>query len=125
MRGGSVAISNSSKQDIIRRLLVTKQKAHILEMSLRFEGRGDEADQLSEKTETLSENIDQLLDQVMDDWMGKSDEIISDITKANTSIQSSIRAIENGLNVAENVVKVLSYVDDVIVIASKIAAAVG
>jgi hypothetical protein len=116
--------SEADKQQIIRRLLVAKQEAHSLEISLRFKGRNDQADQLAAKATKLSDTIDTLLGQVMVDWVVETQKIVSDIGQANVSLQSSIKEIQNGIKVAQNVVKALGYVDDVVAIAAKIAATV-
>lgn len=118
-------IKNSDKQDIISGLLVANQKAHMVETTLRFKGRASEANQISEKTTELSDKIDELLGRVMDEWTGEAEKIDSSISKANASLQKTIRDIQNDLKIAENVVKAVGFVDDVIVIASKIAAAAG
>lgn len=117
-----MAISKTSKEQIIQSLLVAKQKAHMLEISLRFKGKPDEADQLSAKAGELSDQIDNLLSQLMSGWIGTANKILGDITKANAAIQSTIRDIQNDVHVAENIVKAIGYVDDIVVIASKIAA---
>ena len=116
--------SEADKQQIIRKLLVVKQDAHSLEISLRFKGRNKQADELAAKAQKLSEKIDTLLGQVMVEWAVEADEIASDIGQANASLQSSIQEIQNGIDIAQNIVKALGYVDDVVAIAAKIAATV-
>jgi hypothetical protein len=116
-----VAISNEKKREIIQRLLITKQKAYMTEMLLRFRGMSDEADNVAERAARLSNVIDSMLGKVMEAWTGQVKQIVDSIRGKNTSIQTSIREIQKGVNIAQNTVKVIGYVDDVIEIAAKIA----
>ena len=118
-----MAISNPDKQDVISRLLVINQKAHILATSLRFKGQDEEAEKVTQKAKELSEQIDHLLGQVMDEWLGQAESIRQEIQKANASLQASIRQIGNEVNILQNVVRAIGFIDDVIQIASRIAAA--
>lgn len=116
-----MAISQKSKLEIIQSLLVTKQKAHSLEISLRFKAMNDEADEVSQKAGELSQQIDTLLGQVIDDWFGQTGAILESIGKANSSLQRSIRQIQKGLSIARNLVKAVGYIDDVVSIAAKLS----
>jgi ubiquinone biosynthesis protein UbiJ len=116
-----MAMTEENKQEVIQRLLIGKQKAHILETSLRFKGEGDEADKVAQKASELSNQIDTLLAQVLDDWLGQTDAIIQGIKKSNTSLQQSIRKIQQGVKTTENLVKAIGFLDDLIAIATQIA----
>ena len=89
-----MAITDSEKEDIIGELLVAKQKGQIVEAKLRFKARADEADKVQQRTELLSDEIDRLLGEAMEEWIGESDQIDAKITKANAAIQKSIREIQ-------------------------------
>jgi hypothetical protein len=65
---------------------VTKQKAHALEISLRFKGQNKEADQVAQKAKEPSNQIDILLGQVMVTWIGQAETILQDIERANASL---------------------------------------
>ncbi len=119
-----MAITKESKQEMIQRLLVTKQKAHNLEIDLRFKGKNEDADEVAKKTTKLSRKIDKLLNAVINDWLVQKDEIIQGISKANTSLQKSIRQIQNDVETAKNIVNAIGYIDDVVVIAGQIASAI-
>ena len=117
-----MSISNSDKREIIRLLLVMKQRAHDLEISLRFKGQNGEADQIAQNTKKLSDKIDILLGQVMVDWLSEAATILQEINQANNSLQSSIQEIQDGVRTAQNVVKAIGYIDDAVAIAAKVAA---
>src|SRR5262245_9007167 len=107
-----MALSNSDKQDVIGRLLVTNQKAHILEISLRFKGQNDQAEEVAQKSRELTDQIDLLLGQVMVAWLGQAGTILQEVQKANASLQASIRQIQNEVNIAQNLVKAIGFIDD-------------
>jgi len=119
-----MAMTQESKQEVIQRLLVGNQKAQILEISLRFKGKGDEADKVAQKASELSSRIDALLSQVLEDWLGQADAIIQEVKDANTSLQQSIRKIKQGVKTTENLVKAIGFLDDLIATATKIAGAI-
>ena len=119
-----MALSKQSKQEMIQRFLVTKQKAHNLEIDLRFKGKSEDADKVAKKTAELSGKIDALLVSVIDNWLGRKDVIIQGIKEANTSLQKSIRQIQNDVETAKNIERAIGYIDDVVVIAAKIASAI-
>lgn len=111
----------STKQSIINDLLVTKQSGHRLEIALRFKGKANEANDVKRKTDELTDKIDDLLGQVMEEWSGQSKEIIAEIVKANSSLKAAINDIKRDLEIAENVVKAIGYIDDAVAIAAEIA----
>jgi hypothetical protein len=119
-----MAMTEENKQEVITRLLIGKQKAHKLETSLRFKGKGEEADKVAQKASELSNQIDTLLAQVLEDWLGQTDAIIQEVKTANTALQQSIRKIQQGVKTAENLVKALGFLDDLIATATQIAGAI-
>jgi hypothetical protein len=116
-------MTEESKQEVIQGFLVSKQEAHVAEISLRFKGKGDEADKFARDATKLSDKIDMLLAQVMDDWLGDSETVIQGIKKANTSLQQSVQNIKQGVKTAENVAKAIGFIDDLIAIATQITRA--
>lgn len=119
-----MAMNKESKQEVIQRLLIGKQKAHILETSLRFKGEGEEADKVAQKANELSNQIDILLAQVLGDWLGQTDAIVQEVKIANSSLQQSIRKIRQGVKSAQNLVKAIGFLDDLIATATQIASTI-
>ena len=119
-----MAVSQQTKQDIVQGLLVTKQKAHALEITLRFKREGDEADQVAARAAELSNEIDKLLAQMIDEWLVQSRGDVANLKQTNSKLQRSIRSIQKGVETAQSVVKAIGFIDDAIVIASKFASAV-
>ena len=96
-----MAISKQTKQEIVQRLLVTKQKGHNLEITLRFKGKTEDADQVVEKTAELTSQIDILLGQIIDEWLDQSARVVEDIRRTNAKLQGSVRAITRGVEIAQ------------------------
>ena len=110
-------ISKNSKEEIIQGLLVTKQKAHALEVRLLLKGKEEEGKKVARKSKALSRQIDILLGQVMDEWQGQGNKIIKDIKSANADLQKSIAEIKRNVKTAQNIVKAIGLIDDAIVMA--------
>jgi len=60
----------------------------------------------------------------LDDWLGQTAAIIQVDKTANTSLQQSIRKIKQGVKTAENLVKAIGLIDDLITTAIQIAGAI-
>jgi hypothetical protein len=118
------AVPEETKQEIVQRLLVTKQRGHSLEITLRFKGKVDEADKVAASTAELSRRIEILLGQIIDEWLAQGADIVEEITRVNARLQNSITAIKKGVQTAQNVVKAIGFIDDAVGIAAKLAAAV-
>ena len=118
-----MAISKSKKQEIVQRLLVTKQRAHNLEIILRFAGNSEEADAVKETTSALTVQIDTLLSQLINEWLASSVGVVEDIRDGNAKLQRAINKVSRGVDTAQNVVKAIGFIDEAVVIAAKLAAA--
>ena len=108
------------QEEIIRNLQVTTKEAFRLEISLRFNGKSVEANTVAAKASELSQQLDVLLQEPAYHAVEPPEKIVVDIAQANASLQSSISQIETGVAIAENAVKAIGCVDDVLVIATKI-----
>jgi len=113
-------LSIEEKERLIDTLSNTKRKAQKAIIRLLFQGKESEADQLKLKTKVLSEQIDALLGQSMDEWIDQSTSSLSDVKKINTNVQSAITKIEKKENVVKMAVKVSNYIDDAIKISKKL-----
>ena len=116
-----MAVSKLIKQQIIQNLLVTKQKSHNLEMTLRFKGQTQQADLVAAKTQELTAEIDTLLVKLLDEWLTESVGVVGEIRSGNTRLQTSIRKVSQGVQTAQNIVKAIGFVDDAIAIAARIS----
>lgn len=105
------------KESVVDQLLMVKRKGHMLEIDLRFEKMEDEAEEVKGKTDKLSEEIENLLADLMKDWVGSAKETIESIKKTNKKLQDAIRDIKKDVEVAKNIVKAVGFLDEAIVIA--------
>lgn len=110
-------IPKNSKEEVIQKLLVTKQRANILEVRLLLRNKEEEAKKVAKKSKALTRQIDKLLGQVMDEWQGQATKIINDIKTANTTLQKSITNIKKKVQTVNNIIKAIGLIDDVIAIA--------
>lgn len=82
-----------------------------------MQGKTEEADTVSKKTKNLSKQIDKLLGQLIDDWNGSTDQVIKSIRNNNASLQKSMNQIQEKIEVADNIVKAIGYIDTALKIA--------
>ena len=116
-----MAVTKTTKLEFVQRLLSTKQKASTLEMTLRFKGKKDEADQVKNSNAKLQSQIDILLGKIIDDWLAQGTQITDEIKGLNTKLQRSIASIQNNVNTAQNIVKAVGLIDDAVALAAKVA----
>jgi hypothetical protein len=109
-----MAISMTKKQEIIQQLLASKTKAYQAEVKLLLKRKPEEADKIKDHGKELSRKIDDLISQTMSDWIGNGDTIINDVKSINSKIQRSIRGVQNDVNVANNIVKMVGFIDEVV-----------
>lgn len=111
-------VGRQSKIELIEALERTKSKAHRLSLTLRFQKRDKEARQVSARTKQLSRRIDDLLAAAMKEWLGNAAAHKQRLARANNRLQRAIRDIEKNSDVAGNVAKALSCIDDAVRTAS-------
>jgi len=115
-------ISPADKENLIDTFLETKRKGHRAEINLRFQGKSEDADKLAKRNKKLSTQIDKLIAQSMRQWNGSAATIISNMKQSNTKLQASVNNIKKKLKVAQNVVKIIGFIDEAIEKAAKLAA---
>lgn len=114
-------ISMTKKQEIIQQLLAAKTKAYQAEVKLLLKQMPEQANELKAHGKELSRKIDLLIAQTMSDWVGDAELIIKDVKSTNRKVQRSINDIQNDVNVAKNVVKIVGFIDEIVEIVGTIA----
>lgn len=114
-------VSMTEKQKIIQCLLATKTKAYQAEVILLLKKKPVLADEVKTHGKELSRKIDLLIKESISDWLGEAEDIISSVKMTNEKIQRSIRGIQKDVKVAENVVKIVGFIDDIVKIVATIA----
>lgn len=116
--------THDEKQDILDSLLAIQYQGQLAVIHLKLHNETAQADKVRECTERLSEEIDILLIKMMDEWLAMASTVTQQLVDATSNIATAIVDIKKQIQIAQNVVKVLGYLDDVVAIARKLAVAV-
>ena len=113
----------TDKEKVLESLMAARRQGQLAELSLRFQNKPDEADRIWEGNTRLSTEIDILIGRRMEEWMGRADPAIKGLTAANTKLEAAVADIRKQIKIAQNVVKVIGFLDDAVAIAKKVLAA--
>ena len=80
--------------------------------------KGQDTGELQKRLDSLDSEIDRLRSELDKDWIGDADGLKADFDHANAEIDICINNIKMDVAIAQNIVKLLGYVDYVIKIAS-------
>ena len=109
--------TQANKEEIVRRLLITRQKAASLRTRLRLLREEEAEATIADKVMELDDRIEDLVEAMMADWRGNAQSKIEAIAAANTRIQEAIRKVRDRNRRAQEIVKAVGLIDDVIGIA--------
>ena len=110
----------SEKEKFLAALIDTRSSAQSGEIRLRFQGNTAEANQVSEACDRLTDQIDTLTGQLMDDWLGSASKAMADLGKKSGALDDAVASIKKQLKIAQNVVKLTGALDDAVAIAKKV-----
>lgn len=110
----------ANKEQLRHQLRISKKKAFRIELKLALNRRYEEAAKVKKRVEELNRRIDSLLVEEMNDWLENSDKTISDVNLINEELQRCIDDIHNDVDVTENTVKLVGYIDDIVKIVAVI-----
>ena len=119
-----MAFEPTDKEKVLESLMAARRQGQLAELSLRFQGKSDDAEKLREGNARLSTEIDILIGRMMEEWHGAADHVTKDFTAANAKIEAAVADIKKQIAVAQNVVKVIGFLDDAVAIAKKALAGV-
>ena len=114
-----MAFTQNDKEKFLAALIDTRSSAQSGEIRLRFQGNTAEADQVSQACDRLTDQIDTLTAQLMDDWLGAANKAIADLGKRSGAVDDAVAAIKKQLKIAQTVVKLTGAIDDAVAIAKK------
>ncbi len=117
-----MAFEPTEKEKVLETLMSAHSQGQLAEVSLRLQGKVDKADELKPGNTRLSTEIDILIGQKMDEWLGDAERTVKELTAANAKLEAAVAEIKKQISIAQNVVKVLGLLDDAVVIAKKVAA---
>lgn len=117
-----MAFEQTEKEKVVESLMTARRQGQTTEITLRFQGKTDEAEKVWQSNSRLSAEIDILIGQMMDEWLGNAERAIKKVTAANAKLEAAVAEIKKQMNVAQNVVKIIGLLDDAVAIAKKVAA---
>ena len=117
-----MAFELTEKEKVLESLTAAHRQGQLAEVSLRLQGKPNEADKIKPDNTRLSEEIDILIGQMMDEWLGDADRTMKDLMAVNAKLEAAVAKIKKQINIAQNVVKVLGLLDEAVAIAKKAAA---
>jgi hypothetical protein len=120
VEGEKMAFEQTQKEKVIESLMAEHRQGQLTEVSLRLQGKPDEADKVWQDNTRLSAEIDILIGRMMDEWLGDAERTIKGLAKANTKLEAAVAEIKKQINVAQNVVKIIGLLDDAVAIAKKV-----
>lgn len=111
------------KVKIYQRVVAALSKGVKLAALLDRDGTPAEQAAVRRKNEALAREAARIRRAIHQDWRGGAAAILDGIGTASSRLQEQIRAIETTRKTAERAVRALGYVDDLIAIAARVAAA--
>lgn len=111
----------TKRQKLVQELLQAKTQCYKTEFVLRLNGKEGKSLVVKEKGKELSRKIDDLIAQGMREWLDSAEALIPKVELKNTEIDASVTKINQNIKTANNVVKLVGYIDDVIKIIDAIA----
>ena len=109
-----------TKRQLIHQLLVAKSQAYDAESYLLLKQMPYEANVVKNHGKELSRRVDSLIAEIMSDWIENSDRIIIHVYSINKELERCITDIEYDVNVAENIVKLVGFIDEIVKIINMI-----
>jgi hypothetical protein len=122
VEGEKMAFEQTQKEQVIESLMAEHRQGQITEINLRLQGKPDEAERVWQSNSRLSAEIDILIGQLMDEWLGNAERAIKGLAKISAKLEAAVAEIKKQINVAKNVVKIIGLLDDAVAIAKKVAA---
>ncbi|WP_440455210.1 hypothetical protein [Psychrobacter sp. ASPA161_9] len=104
----------TNKQQLIQQLSASKTKAYKIECKLSLKGMDDEAFEVRIRVDELNRRIDRLRAETMSDWLENSDKTIVDVYLINKELKRCINYINHNVDVVENIVKLVGFIDEIV-----------
>ena len=119
-----MAFQPTEKETLLEALMAARRQGQLAELSLRFQGKPDEANRIREGSARLSTEIDILIGRMMEEWLGAAKRATKDIGAVQATLEAAVADIKEQIKVAQTVVKVIGLLDDAVAIAKKALAGI-
>lgn len=108
----------TEKNLLLDRLSVCYNRTNYLKALCEEQGLTDEVARFARRKERLKLEIDGLLRGLYHDWIGDAEALKETMDESNKAVDKAVKDIEQKIKTAENIVKVIGYIDDAIKIAA-------
>ncbi|MFZ3091163.1 MAG: hypothetical protein WA240_11145 [Nitrospirota bacterium] len=108
----------SEKNELLDNMSICYNRINYLKIISEEKNQPDMTAQLERRKNRLKIEIDGLLRDLYATWIGDAAQLENKLTNTNKELNSCIAEIEKDINFAQNIVKALGYVDDVIKVAA-------
>lgn len=108
----------SEKNDLLDSLSICYNRVNYLKVLAEEKNDSDTASQLDRRKSRLKTEIDGLLQDLYADWIGDAASLKNNIDDNNKKLNDCIADIEKDITIADNIVKAVGYVDQVITLAA-------
>ena len=115
-----IIVNNTEKQQLVVEMLNTYTATVDLENVLWLGNNPKDATRVEKKNDEMEQKIKVLRGELWADWTGSADALTQQIQARNADLDNSINILKADVHDAEQVVKVLSYVDEVIGVAASL-----
>lgn len=113
------AIKNADdKNDLLDKLSVCLNRAFRAKLTCEAQGRNEDAAKFDKRISRLQLEIDLLIEDLLKDWTGSASKLKDSLDAANAGLRNAIADIEQSVKTAQNIVKAIGYIDDVLAIAA-------
>ena len=104
----------TTRHEMIDELLVTRRQAQRLALSLRFQGKEQQADAAEQKEAELTARIDELLAAAMESWVHRAAEFTARLRDINQRLTASVESVRKREKNVAHVAGALAAIDDAI-----------
>jgi hypothetical protein len=111
-------METNEKNKLLDELSVSYNRANYLAVLCNEKNKKPEAVQAERRKKRLKGEIDGLLRDIYLAWIGDANVLRDKITTNNDEIDKCIQKIQSDVDTAQNIVKAIGYLDDIIAIAA-------
>ena len=115
-----MTINKENKRVLIQNIRKSIRNGDDLEVELLLKGKNEEAEKIRKKTDELVLENKALIAALMKEWLGTVAEIEGNLQNINAGLKAVIQNIKGDIEIAQNVVKAVGFIDDAIGIATKL-----
>jgi hypothetical protein len=112
----------AEKNLLLDRLSVCYNRTNYLKVLCEEQELTNDAKSFGRRKDRLKVEIDGLLQDLYHEWIGEANAIRKKLDESNKAVDKAVKDIEQKIKTAQNIVKALGHIDDVIKIATDLVA---